>query len=404
MKAYDILAYLLEHLEPNSVTALVTNDGIPLMLSKDSEYEISVYICKDENVKKFHKEFDKPTLHRAVIELLEEISSYLGKEIAELNISSSVKFEDCVPKRQEVKRERPQKKRVIDTRNLIEEMRKLPSAYNIIPLFTDNGKLIAIVLENLSLISTDKIVKSISRVSDGNISPINVDPITIIYVLSTLKFDLQKGNPFSSYEKYTFFTALYQDLGEIGEEGEFQNKKMIKKQGKFFSVTSKGILKPIPLEFLDVSREKKNTLNVGYFIHDGEKFVKLNSFDLFEYHEKNIFTINSYLFSSFIVTQKDFKVEYQNFDKLISNFVNSVISKGIGAKYVKDVFELERILYDIQYVRAVAGNEISIVDPISLWYYRNKGEDVRLCDSCELKDKVELWNRIIKGFYREFLI
>ena len=400
MKAFDLLAYMFEHLEAGSVVGLVTNGNTPLMLTKDSEYEVSVYICKDENVKKFHVVFDKPTLHRAVLELLQDISDYLGENVEELNISNSIKFEDCIPKKQE--RKAPQKKRV-SVESLIEEMRQLPQQYELIPLFSDNGKLISLVLENLSLIPFDKVVKTISRVSNGDVSPINADPTTLLYVLSTLKFDLKKGNPFSTYEKYTFFTALYIDMNVIGE-GEFLNKKMYKKQGKFYTANPKGSIRPIPLEFLDLSKDVKKGLNVGYFVHDGEKFVKLNSIDLLEYHEKNVFSINAYLFSSFIVTQKDFTVDYQSFDRLLSNFVNSVISKGVGAKYVKDVFELENLIYDIQLVRSVSGNTISIVDPISFWYYKSRGEEVKLCDSCEVKDKVDLWNRIIKNFYREFLL
>jgi len=400
MKAFDLLAYMFEHLEAGSVVGLITTGNTPLMLTKDSEYEVSVYICKDENVKKFYVVFDKPSLHRAVLELLQDISEYLGESIEELNISNNVKFEDCILKKQE--RKTPQKKKV-SVESLIEEMRKLPRQYELIPLFTDNGKLISLVLENLSLIPFDKVVKTISKVSDGNVSPINIDPTTLLYVLSTLKFDLKKGNPFSTYEKYTFFTAIYMDMAVIGEE-EFLNKKMYRKQGKFYTVNPKGSIKPIPLEFLDLSKDVRKGLNVGYFVHDGEKFIKLNSIDLLEYHEKNVFSINAYLFSSFIVTQKDFTVDYHRFDKLLSNFVNSVISKGVGARYVKDVFELENLIYDIQLVRSVSGNIISIVDPISFWYYKSKGEEVKVCDSCEVKDKVDLWNKIIKNFYREFLL
>jgi hypothetical protein len=81
-----------------------------------------------------------------------------------------------------------------------------------------------------------------------------------------------------------------------------------------------------------------------------------------------------------------------------------VISKGIGAKYVKEVFELENLLYDIQLVKNVTKESISIVDPISFWYYKSKGQDPLLCTECELKDKVELWNKITKGWFREFLL
>lgn len=402
MKAFDLLAYMFEHLEPGSVAGLITTDNTPLMLSKDNEYEISIFVCKEENVKKFHKTFDKPTIHRAVLDLLTELSEYLGKNVEELNISSNVKFDECLPKRHE-RVERKPKRQAVDMKALLEEMRKLPKEYELVPLFTDNGKLIALVLENLSLRPFDTVVKTISRVIDGTITPFNTDQASLLYVLSTLKFDLQKGNPFSSYEKYTFFTALYIEMGEVGE-GEFLKRKMVKKQGKFYTVTPKGALRPLPLEFLDLSKWKKNTLNVGYFLHDGENFIKLNSIDLVEYHAKNIFSINAYLFSSFLATQKDYAVDYQDFDRMLSNFVNNVISKGIGSKYVKDVFELENLLYDIQLVRSVSGNTISIIDPISYWYYKSRGEDVKFCDSCELKDKAELWNRIIKNFYKEFLL
>ena len=403
MKAFDLLAYMFEHLEVGSVVGLITARNLPLILSKESDYEITVYVCKDENIKKFHVTFDKPTMHRAIFGLLQDISEYLGENIEELNISNNVKFEECLPKRQEKKATPQRKKPAVDLKSLIEEMRKLPPQYDLIPLFTDNGKLVSLVLDNLSIILFDKIVKTISRVSEGEIKPINVDASTLLYVLSTLKFDLQKGNPFSSYDKYTFFTALYIDMNNIGE-GEFLNRKMYKKQGKFYAVTPKGSLKPIPLEFLDLNKEVKKSLNVGYFVHDGEKFVKLNSIDLLEYHEKNLFSINAYLFSSFIVTQKDFTVDYQAFDKLLSNFVNSVISKGVGAKYVKDVFELENLIYDIQLVRSISGNTITIIDPISFWYYKSRGEEVKVCESCEVRDKVSLWNQIIKNFYREFLL
>ena len=403
MKAFELLAYMFEHLEAGSIVGLTTAGNLPLMLSKDTDYEITVYVCNKENVKKIHITFDKPTIHRAVLKILQDISEYLGENIEELNITNEIKFEECLPKRQEKKTTPQRKKPAIDLKLLMEEMRKLPPQYDLIPLFTDNGKLIALVLENLSVISFDKVIKTVSRVSNGNISQIDIDPTTLLYVLSTLKFDLQKGNPFSSYDKYTFFTALYIDMNNIGE-GEFLNRKMYKKQGKFYAVTPKGPIRPIPLEFLDLNKEVRKGLNVGYFVHDGERFIKLNSIDLLEYHEKNIFSINAYLFSSFVVTQKDFTVDYQAFDKLLSNFVNTVISKGVGARYVKDVFELENLIYDIQLVRSLSGNIITIVDPISFWYYKSRGEEVRICDSCEVKDKVNLWNRIIKNFYREFLL
>ncbi|BCU71008.1 hypothetical protein [Stygiolobus caldivivus] len=409
MKAYELLAYLLEHTQPGSIVVVTTLDNVPIMIDKQDEYNIVAYVCKNEEVKKFRETFDKPTVHRAVIDLINNLSSYLQTQVDELNLANSVSFPDCVEKREarqrEVKREKtkvakPQKE---DIKLLIEQMKALPNEFDVLPLLTKEGKLVSFVPQNLSLISFDKIVKTMSHVEGENLTPINPDLQVLNYVLSTVKFDLQKGNPFSSLNELTFFTAMFVDMGEIGE-GEFLGRKMPKRNGKFFTSNSKGGLKPIPLEFLDYSKNRKNGLYVGYFVHDGQQFIRLGGYDLLEYHENGKFTINSYLFSSFIVTERDFTVDYQAFDRLVSNFVNSVISKGIGAKFVKEVFELENLIYDIQLVRAVSKEAINVVDPISFWYYKTKGQDVTLCTDCELKEKVSLWNRVIRNWFREFLL
>lgn len=406
MKAYDLLAYLLEHTQPGSIVVVTTPNNIPIMLDKEDEFSVLAYVCKDEDVKKLRETFDKSTIHRAVLDLLSQLSDYLQTQIDELNIANSASFPGCVekrtPRQREVKREKPKPKKE-DIKLLIEQMRTLPKEFDILPLLSRDGKLISLVMQNLSLTALDKIVKSLSHVKGDAITPINPDLQTLNYVLSTIKFDLQKGNPLSSLDNFTFFTAMFVDQGDIGE-GEFMNKKIPKRSGKFFTSNSKGGLKPIPLEFLDYSKNKKNGLYVGYFVHDGQQFVRLGGFDLLDYHEQGKFTINAYLFSSFLAAQRDFSIEYSPFDKLMSNFVNSVISKGIGAKYVKEVFELENLLYDIQLVKNVTKESINIVDPISFWYYKSKGQDPLLCTECELKDKVELWNKITKGWFREFLL
>jgi hypothetical protein len=405
MKAYDLLSYLFEHLEPGSVVVVTTNkENIPIMLTKEDEYTISAYVCRSEEVKRLHEVFDKPTLHRAVLDLLNQLADFLNFQVDELNIANTASFPECIPKKEPKKVERGEKKkRTEDVKSLIEAMKTLPQEYDIVPLITKDGKLVSLVLQNQSLVTIDKIVKVPSHLSNGSITPIKADFETLNYVLSTIKFDLQKGNPLSSLDNLTFFTALFIDNGDIGE-GEFLGRKIPKRSGKFFTTTSKGTLHPLPLEFLDYNKNKKGGLYVGYFIHDGQNFVRLGGFDLLETHEEGKFTINAYIFSSFLVGSRDFVVDYQTYDKLLGNFVNSVLSKGIGGKYVKDVLELENLLYDILYVKNVNGNNISIVDPISFWYYKSRGEEVNLCTDCELKDKVELWNKIIKIWFKEFIL
>lgn len=74
------------------------------------------------------------------------------------------------------------------------------------------------VLQNLCLVYIDKIVKGISHIRNDTISNLSADVKAINYVLSTIKFDLQKGNPISSVDNFTFFTAMFVDMGEIGHD------------------------------------------------------------------------------------------------------------------------------------------------------------------------------------------
>ncbi|AHC51224.1 hypothetical protein SUSAZ_04015 [Sulfolobus acidocaldarius SUSAZ] len=401
MKAFDLLIYLFEHIKPGSLIAVKTRDNFTILIKKEDDYTVIASICKENNMRKFKEVYNKATVHRAVLDLLSQISDNLQINIDELEISNNLELQECQPKKETPKKVVKHKERVED---LIVKMKELPPEYDIIPLFTKEGKLVSLVLQNLCLIYIDKIVKGISHIRNDTISNLSADVKAINYVLSTIKFDLQKGNPISSVDNFTFFTAMFIDMGEIGHD-VFLGRKMRKRMGKFFTTNNKGNLRPIQLEFLDLSDNSKNELYIGYFLHDGEKFIRIGGYNLFEYHDKGLFTINQYLLSSFTVTQYNFSIDYQSFDKLLSNFVNTVISKGIGSKYVKDIFELENLLYDVECVRSVTKEKIEIIDPISMWYYKTRGEDVKLCNECEVSDKVNLWNKIITvNWFKEFLI
>jgi len=158
MKAYDLLAYLLEHTQPGSIVVVTTPNNIPIMLDKEDEFSVLAYVCKDEDVKKLRETFDKSTIHRAVLGLLSQLSDYLQTQIDELNIANSASYPGCVekgtPRQREVKREKPKPKKE-DIKFLIEQMRTLPEEFDILPLLSRDGKLISLVMQNLSLTALD---------------------------------------------------------------------------------------------------------------------------------------------------------------------------------------------------------------------------------------------------------
>lgn len=406
MKAYDVLSYLIEHAKEGSVAALTTEENVPILIVKNNEYSFTSYIClHNGEVKTISKEFDKTTFHRAILDFIDELTMYLGKEINELKVSDAALFTDCLPKKEEKSRRKVERKENIPQK--IEELRNLEKPFYVMPLLTDNGKLIAYVREISAVKDFEFIVKSVSKIGD-KIEPATIDLSTLYLILFTNKLDSTQGNPFTSINNLTFFTACFIDLGEKGK-GEFNGKATNKRIGRFFIATYKGGLKTQDIEFLDFDVLNKGRLYLGLFVKKDDKILKLSSMSAVDLHMSGKITINSYLFASFSQTARNDIINFTEYDKLFSNFLNLAIAKSDGKSILKDTIELHSILTDLPFSLQINNNQIKLVDQISFWYYSITKEDIRECTDCPLKDKVELRKEIVnmlkrKGWMNAFIL
>jgi hypothetical protein len=405
MNAFETLTYLIEHAENGSVAALVTQDNTPIILTKDDEYSFSAYICTNTgDVKHIRKEFDKTTFHKAIIEFLDEIGDFIGKEVTELSLSNIALFPNCVPKREEKKEHR----REINITEKISEYKKLNSPYYAIPLLTDNGKLFAFIPEIDGTADLDFITKSICKIEEKP-KPVNLDLNSIYPLLFTSKLDLKMGNPFTSSGNYTFFTAVYVYQDSKGVE-KFMNQNMLKSSGRFLSTTPHGSMKTENLEFLS-SAHKKGNIYVGFFIK-GEKIIEIQNLDLIDMHLENKIRVNDYVFSSFSLTAKNGIIDFQSYDRAMSNFINFALAKSNGREVLKDVIEIHSMGgIDLPFVKNSSPQSISVIDPISFWYYKiyEKTEELKECTDCPLAEKVKERNSLIsllrrKGWISAFLL
>ncbi|ARM76062.1 hypothetical protein [Acidianus manzaensis] len=409
MKAYDVLSYLIEHADNGSVAALTTEDNVPILIIKNNEYSFTSYICLHSGeVKSIFKEFDRTTFHRAILDFIDEVSAYLGTSITELKLSDAALFTDCIPKKEEKpKRKIEKKKEEENITDKIQKLRIIEKPFHVIPLLTDQGKLIAYVPEISTISSFDFITKSVSIIDD-KISPANVDFKQLYLTLFSNKLDPHQGNPFTTINDITFFTASFIDLGDKGK-GDFNGKNVNKRLGRFFIGTYKGGLKTTDIEFLDFDSLNKGRLYVGLFIRKNEKILKLSGMSIVDLHESGKLTLNSYLFASFAQTAKNCVINFADYDKLFSNFLNLGLAKSDGRSILKDAIEIHSMMIDLPFSEQISNNQIKIVDPISYWYYSSNNEDIRECIDCPLKDKVSLRKDILaslkrKGWLNAFII
>ncbi|AWR97416.1 hypothetical protein DFR86_07545 [Acidianus sulfidivorans JP7] len=413
MKAYDVLSYFVEHADNGSIIALTTENNIPILVIKNDNYSFISYICYNGEVKSISKNFDQTTFHRAILDFIDEISVYLGADIKELKISDAALFTDCIPKKEEKpkrnmeKRKKELKKEEESITEKIQELKKLEKPFHIVPLLSDQGKLIAYVPEISSVNSFDFITKYVSLV-DNDIKSVSIDFKQLYLTLFTNKLDPHQGNPFTTVNDITFFTASFIDLGNKGQ-GEFNNKKINKKSGRFFIGTYKGGLKTEDLEFLDFSESNKGRLYVGLFVRKGEQILKISSMSVVDLHDSGKITLNSYLFSSFAQSAKNDIVNFADYDRLFSNYLNLALAKSDGRSILKDAIEIHSMMIDLPFSEQIENNQIKVVDPISFWYYSSNNEDIKECVDCPLKDKVKLRKDIInilkkKGWMNAFLV
>jgi len=405
MNAFETLTYLIEHAENGSVAALVTQDNTPIIITKDDEYSFSAYVCTNTgDVKRIKEEFDKTTFHKAVLDFLDEIGDFIGKEVTELSLSNIALFPNCIPK----KEERKEHKREINIAEKINDFKKINSPYYAIPLLTDNGKLFAFIPEIDGTADLDFIIKSISKIEEKP-KPVNLDLNSIYPILFTSKLDPKMGNPFTSAGNYTFFTAVYVYQDTEGSE-KFMGQNMLKSSGKFFSTSPHGSMRTENLEFLS-SSHKKGNIYVGFFVK-GEKIIELQSLDLVDLHLENKIRVNDYIFSSFSLTARNGIIDFESYDKVMTNFINFALAKSNGREVLKDVIEIHSMGgIDLPFVKNSSGQNISVVDPISYWYYKvyEKTDELKDCNDCPLAEKVNERNFLIsilrrKGWISAFLL
>ncbi|MDT7862176.1 MAG: hypothetical protein RRA45_08180, partial [Saccharolobus sp.] len=65
-ESYQLLEYLVNHVTEGTVTPLVTEKGIPILLIKEKPYILTVILCVNDEAKKITKEYTKTTLHKAL--------------------------------------------------------------------------------------------------------------------------------------------------------------------------------------------------------------------------------------------------------------------------------------------------------------------------------------------------
>lgn len=399
MKAYEVLSYLIEHAKEGSIAALTTEENIPILIVKNDQYSFTSYICLQEGeVKTIFKEFNKTTFHRAILDFIDELSSYIGKDINELKVSDIALFPNCLPKKEERSKRRVEQKEKDNLEQKITELRNIQKSFHVVPLLVDNEKLIAYIPEISALKDFDFVVKSVVKVND-KIETVNVDLSKLYLVLFTNKLDPDKGNPLTTIHNLTFFTACFIDLGDKGK-GEFNGKSVNKRLGRFFIATYKGNLKTQDIEFLDSETLNKGRLYFGLFVKKDDRIVKLNSMSLIDLHISGKVTVNSYLFSSFSQTAKNDIINFSDYDRLFSNFLNLALAKTDGRSIIKDVIELHSMMIDLPFSVQISNNQLKVIDPISFWYYSINNMELKECTDCPLKDKVIIRKEIVNVLKR----
>ncbi|MBW9141174.1 MAG: hypothetical protein K1T65_05705 [Candidatus Aramenus sp.] len=409
MNPFETLSFIVEHAENGSVAVLVTQDNVPIILTKEDEFSFSAYLCtSDGEVKHFRKEFNKTTFHRAILEFLDEVKEAIGKDVVELKLSNAAMFPECVPKREPRREGKKREKEEVNLEEKVRELKSLPSFYHLIPLVTDNGKLFSFVPEVGGTVEVDFVVKAPVKV-DGTKTPVNLDAKSLYSVLSTVKLDPKLGNPFSTEGSFTFFTAIFVHQETKGK-GKFMNVEMDKSVGRFLSLSSKGTVRTETMEFLSFPH-KNNGLYVGFFVK-GQEIVELQSVDIVATHKEGKFRVNDYVFSSFTLTSRDGSLKLEDYDRAMSGFVNLLLSKSNGREVLKDVIELHSMgPLDLPMVKGVSNNVISVVDPISFWYSKvyERSDEVKECVDCPFAEKVRKRDFLLsalrrKGYFASFLL
>ncbi|NON63382.1 hypothetical protein, partial [Acidianus sp. RZ1] len=200
MDAYSFLLYVIERSEEGSTIVLMINNKMPVMINKTDNFSFLAYFCLNDDVKKVKKEFSKATLHRAIMDFLDEISSTVGEEVKDIKLGDISSFSNCLPKREKRKRRE-------ELESLISEYREIERDEIAVPIFSYD-------MESVYFLPEKGIVEINPETSFDNKG---YEDDIIDKILFSFKLDIAMGNPFSTSNGFTFFTASYIDRGELGK-------------------------------------------------------------------------------------------------------------------------------------------------------------------------------------------
>ncbi len=308
-ESYQLLEYIIEHSLEGTFTALETSNGTQIVLAKEDPHTLTAILCNNGIAKRITKRFTRTTVHKAIYELIDEIEDIISQPIEELKISQRVSFGNCIDERGEEekskrrKRERP-KPPSIDEYKRIEIPQK-----HIIPLLHLGEKKYLYLTLELGVIDIMELPSSSPIIVERNqVTPYKIREMRTVYnVLSLFKLDrFNTSNPFSTTslngKSLTFFTALYNDVELLGQTSVSmlqRNLKLVKHKVNMFSVSKKGSLHTEEVEILNNKNSlDRNNVKVGLFLgSDGNNIVQIGDINLGELHEKNVFTVNEYIYS-----------------------------------------------------------------------------------------------------------
>lgn len=411
-ESYQLLEYLVNHVTEGTVTPLVTEKGIPILLIKEKPYILTVILCVNDEAKKITKEYTKTTLHKALYDLISDIENMLSQNIEELKIAQKLSFDNCLPKR-EVPREQEVKKRGKQKPQLpsLDEYKKNfeNEQKHVIPLFQiEDKKYMSLILES-GIIDVLELTSTLPQIiSKNQISTYKINNIKTIYTyLSIYKLDINnKINPISTVTidktNLTFFTALYSDQNENTEQIEINlfNKyiKLNKNKVKLFSINLKGNLH---VENVDILRStsikpERNGLKVGLFIKRNNDLMQIGEINLGELHEKNVFTINEYIYGSLMILGNN---DYTFFDNILMKLVNVFIAKSSYSKLTRDIIEREtNINYSIPFLMGNMGNKLLFANPILYWYSKEILGNDEICNDCPAIQYSQKFDELLNSY------
>nr|WP_238842155.1 hypothetical protein [Sulfolobus sp. E11-6] len=332
----------------------------------------------------------------------------ISQPIEELKISQKVSFENCIEEREEKPRRRKMERPKLPS--IDEYKRTKITQKHIIPLLhLGEKKYLSLTLE-LGVIDIIELPFSSPIIVESNqVTPYKIREIRTIYnVLSLFKLDrFNNSNPFSTTslngKSLTFFTALYKDVELLGQTSISilqRDLKLVKHKVSMFSVSKKGSLHTEEVEILNNKNSlNKNDIKVGLFLrNDDGNIVQIGDINLGELHEKNIFTVNEYVYSSLYVMRND---DYSFFDNVLVKLLNTYIAKGNYSRLTKDILEREsNVNYSIPIVMGTMENRIELANPILYWYSKEVLNSDEICTNCPISEYVNKFNEFLDNYVK----